>query len=53
MEKNKIYKLLKDIFRIQTGFALVRVWSLNKIYPRKTNLHLFDLINKVRRRRTK
>ncbi len=53
MEESKVYKLLKGIFRIQTGFALVRVWSLNEVYPRKTNLHLFGLINKVRRRRTK
>jgi len=53
MEKSKIYKLLKGIFRIQTGFALVRIWSLNKVYPRKTNIHLFDLINKMRRRKMK
>jgi len=51
MKKSKIYRLLKGIFRIQTGFALVRSWSLNKVYPRKTNTHLFDLINKIRRRK--
>gem|GEM_PF-3346432 len=53
MGKSKIYKLLKGIFRIQTGFALVRMWSLNRVHPRKTNIHLFGLINKMRRRKTK
>lgn len=53
MEKSKTYKLLKGIFRIQTGFALFKIWSLNKIYPRKTNIHLFDLYNKIKRRKTK
>ncbi|MBO8162036.1 MAG: hypothetical protein H0Z24_10460 [Thermosipho sp. (in: Bacteria)] len=48
MEKSRIYRFLKGIFRVQTGFALVRIWSLNKVYPKKINIHLLDLINKMR-----
>ena len=50
MGKDKIYDMLKRIFRIQASFASVRSWSLNKGYPRKTNIHMFDLINKMRRK---
>jgi len=42
---------LKGIFRIHTGFALVRIWSLNKTYPRKTNIHLFDVLRKLKQKR--
>ncbi|QSQ09686.1 hypothetical protein H0A61_02065 [Koleobacter methoxysyntrophicus] len=53
MEKSRIYRFLKGIFRVQTGFALVRIWSLNKVYPRKINIHLLDLFNKMRQREMK
>ena len=48
MKKVELYRLLKGIFRIQTGFASVRVWFLNKTHPKGTNIHLFDLINRIR-----
>ncbi len=44
--KEKIYRFLKGFFRIQNGFAFIRIWLLNKINPRKTNMHLFDLVKK-------
>ncbi len=51
MWKSRIHGFLKGIPRIQTGFALVRLWSLNKVYPGKTNMHLLDLISGVRQKR--
>ncbi|MCD6590775.1 MAG: hypothetical protein J7K72_02270 [Candidatus Aenigmarchaeota archaeon] len=46
MSKQKLSRLLKGIFRIQTGLALFRVWSLNKVCPRKTNVHLSGMMRK-------
>jgi len=40
--RQKWYRILKGIFRIQIGLALFRIWSLDRIRPRKINLHLFD-----------
>ncbi|AIY89401.1 hypothetical protein GACE_0345 [Geoglobus acetivorans] len=51
MDRNRIYGLLKGIFRIQIGFTLIRIWSLNRVYPEKTNIHLFDLIGKMKQRK--
>ena len=48
--KRKSYRLLKGLFRINAGIALVRIWSLDKVYPRKTNVHLFDAIRKVKQK---
>jgi len=57
MRKSRIYKFLKGFFRVQTGFAAVRIWSLDRVYPRKTNVHLFDLfhylINRKRQKKEK
>jgi len=48
--KSKLYKFSKGIFRIHTGFAVIRTWSLDKVYPKKTNVHLFDLLRKSDRK---
>ena len=44
----KLYRILKGVFRIQIGSALVRIWSLDKVYPRKTNKHISDMIRKIK-----
>jgi len=37
---------LKGFFRVHAGFALVRSWFLDKSYPRRTSVHLFDMIKR-------
>jgi len=32
----KAYRILKGALRIHMGFSLVRVWSLDRVYPGKT-----------------
>ena len=51
--REKLYRALKGIFRVQTGFALVRVWALDKTHPRRTNVHMFDIMRKVKQRNRK
>ncbi|RKX43386.1 MAG: hypothetical protein DRP33_01330 [Thermotogae bacterium] len=48
--KRRTFRILKGFFRIHVGFALVRSWFLDKSYPRRTSVHLFDMIKRVAHR---
>ncbi|WP_167913340.1 hypothetical protein [Thermococcus sp. 21S7] len=51
MVKVSVRNILKGLVRINSGFALVRCYSLDVVWPRKTSVHLGEwLYEKLRRK---
>jgi len=39
-------RIVGGLVRVHVGFALVRVNSLGKVYPAKTNVNVFELLHR-------